>query len=226
MKLNEKPINEYLELICSLLIDQFNVRYEQYSKEEFKLEANNRYVERDWVYKIGGYFNDLAYYEVPDSVNTQSHNDISIPSKDFIIELKYIKNFNSHVGTKSGRTNWEAYKKDFDWLENQIISGKKGKRAFVIIWCNCLDYLGQAMQLGNPRSGKKPTVNKDRLVYFPFLMNNTTSTDRIYTKDLVYNYRKTFPCQLDLNTIGKGNIEMSCMFLGNEADRLHIAIYY
>lgn len=31
MKRKEKPINEYLELICSLLIDQFNVRYEHFS---------------------------------------------------------------------------------------------------------------------------------------------------------------------------------------------------
>ena len=47
MERKEKPINEYLELICSLLIDQFNVRYEHYSKEDFKKEANERYVERD-----------------------------------------------------------------------------------------------------------------------------------------------------------------------------------
>ena len=97
----EKPINEYLDLICSLLIDQFNVRYEHYSKEYFKEEANNRYVERDWVYKIGEYFKDLAYYDVQDTKNSQSHHDICIPSKDFIIELKYLKNWNSTSNTKS-----------------------------------------------------------------------------------------------------------------------------
>ena len=95
MERKEKPINEYLELICSLLIDQFNVRYEHYSKEDFKKEANERYVERDWVYKIGEYFKDLAYYEVQDEQNSQAHHDIYIPSKDFIIELKYLKNWNS-----------------------------------------------------------------------------------------------------------------------------------
>ena len=69
-------------------------------------------------------------------------------------------------------------------------------------------------------------VNKNRLVYFPFLMNNKTKADEILTRDLVYNYGKKVPCQLDLNTIGKGNIDMDCLFLGNENDRLHIAIYF
>ena len=77
-------------MICSLLIDQFNVRYEHFSKEDFKKEANERYVERDWVYKIGEFFKDLAYYEIPNISNNQSHHDIGIPSKDFIIELKYL----------------------------------------------------------------------------------------------------------------------------------------
>lgn len=225
MKSKEKGINEYLELICSLLIDQFNIRYEHYSKENFKLEANNRYVERDWVYKIGEPFKDLAYYEVQDSQNSQSHHDICIPSKDFIIELKYLKNWDSSSKTKSASKTWNTYKKDFLWLENEILSGKKSKRAFVIIWCNCIEYFGQVMQLGTSRGIKNP-VNKERLLYFPFLMSNTNVTDTIYTKDLVYNYDKNFPCQLDLNIIGKGHLNMDCLFLGNKDDRLHIAIYY
>ena len=225
MKTKEKKINEYLELICSLLIDQFNVRYEHFSKEDFKKEANERYVERDWVYKIGEFFKDLAYYEIPNISNNQSHHDIGIPSKDFIIELKYSKNWTSNSGTKSNSKQWTPYKKDFEWLESEIISGKKGKRAFILIWCNCLDYFGQVMQLGTGH-GIKNIVNKERLVYFPFLMNQTINYEQIYTKDLTYNYQKSFPCQLDLNTIGKGNIDMNCLFLGNQNDRLHIAIYY
>lgn len=225
MERKEKPINEYLELICSLLIDQFNVRYEHYSKEYFKKEANERYVERDWVYKIGEYFKDLAYYEVQDEQNSQAHHDIYIPSKDFIIELKYLKNWNSAFKTQTARKQWAPYEKDFQWLENELLKGKKTKRAFLLIWCNCLDYFGQVMQLGTSRGIRNP-VNKDRLVYFPFLMNNKANLDEILTRDLVYNYGKKFPCQLDLNTIGKGNVDMDCLFLGNKNDRLHIAIYF
>ena len=81
------------------------------------------------------------------------------------------------------------------------------------------------MQLGTSRGIRNP-VNKDRLVYFPFLMNNKANLDEILTRDLVYNYGKKFPCQLDLNTIGKGNVDMDCLFLGNKNDRLHIAIYF
>lgn len=225
MQRKEKMINEYLDLICSLLIDQFNVRYEHYSKDELKNEANYRYVESDWVYKIGRYFNDLAYYERRDNENNQSHHDICIPSKDFIIELKYLKNWKSTSNSSSARRQWAAYEKDFQWLERELENGKKGKRAFLLIWCNCLEYFGQVMQLGTTPGVKNP-VNKDRLVYFPFLMNNKAELNEILTRDLVYNYGKNFPCQLDLNTIGKGNIDMDCLFLGNEEDRLHIAIYF
>lgn len=49
------------------------------------------------------------------------------------------------------------------------------------------------MQLGTSRGIKNP-VNKNRLVYFPFLMNNKANLNQILTRDLVYNYGKTFPC--------------------------------
>ena len=81
------------------------------------------------------------------------------------------------------------------------------------------------MQLGTSGCTRNPVI-KDRLLYLPFLMNNKANLDEILTKDLIYNYGKKFPCQLDLNTIGKGNIDMDCLFLGNESDRLHIAIYF
>ena len=225
MKNRQKMIDEYLELICSLLIDQFNMRYKHYSKEDFRLEANNRYVERDWVYKIGEPFKELAYYEVQDVNNSQSHHDICIPSKDFIMEIKYLKNWDSASKTKSVSKKWETYEKDFLWLESEIMAGNKMKRAFVIVWCNCIDYFGQVMQLGTSRGTKSP-VNKERLVYFPFIMSHTKTSGEIYSKDLVYNYEKKFPCQLDLNIIGKGNVNMDCLFLGNKDDCLHIAIYY
>lgn len=223
----EHCIEEYLELICSLLIDQFNVRYEHYSLDELKKEANERYVERDWVYKIGEHFKDLAYYEIPNLNSKQKHHDIGIPSKDFIIEVKYLKNWEAASQSKS-RSNskvWKEIEKDFQWLEEEIKSGKKGKRAFILIWCNCLDYLGQVIQLGSGHGYKNP-VNKDRLVYFPYLMNSRGTSDIAYTRDLIYNYDKIFPCQLDLNSIGKGNINMDCLFLGNKDHKLHIVIYY
>lgn len=223
----EHSIDEYLELICSLLIDQFNVRYEHYSLDELKKEANERYVERDWVYKIGEHFKDLAYYEIPNLNSSQKHHDIGIPSKDFIIEIKYLKNWEAASQSKS-RSNskvWKEFEKDFQWLAEEIKSGKKGKRAFILIWCNCLDYLGQVVQLGSGRGYKNP-INKDRLVYFPYLINSKGNADIVYTRDLVNNYDKNFPCQLDLNSIGKGDVNMDCLFLGNKKDKLHIVIYY
>mgnify|MGYP003213419504 FL=1 len=106
--------SEYLELICSLLIDQFNVRYEHYSFDELRNEANERYVERDWVYKIGEYVKDLEYYEIPNWDSNQKHHDIGIPSKDFIIEIKYLKNWKSAAkGKSTSSANWKDFEKDF-----------------------------------------------------------------------------------------------------------------
>ena len=227
MNKKERSINEYLELICSLLIDQFNVRYEHYNNEELKKEANGRYVEQDWVYKIGEYFKDLAYYEIPNLRSKQGHHDIGIPSKDFIMEIKYLKNWTSasKSKTQSNSKSWGEYEKDFKWLAEEILDGNKGKRAFILIWCNCFDYLGQVVQLGGGHGSKNP-VKKDRLVYFPYLMNKEGASNTIYTKKLSYNYKKKFPCQLDLNTIGQGNVNMDCLFLGSKDDKLHIVIYY
>ena len=57
-------------------------------------------------------------------------------------------------------------------------------------------------------------------------MNSKGNADIAYTRDLIYNYDKQFPCPLDLNYIGHGDINMDCLFLGNKTDKLHIAIYY
>lgn len=224
---NEQSIDKYLELICSLLIDEFNVRYENYNLDELKKIANEKYVERDWVYKIGESFRGLAYYEILDSNGNQRHHDIGIPSKDFIIEVKYLKNWKavSKSGSRSNSKLWKEMERDFKWLTGELRAHKKGKRAFILIWCNCIDYLGQVIQLGHGRGYKNP-VNGDRLVYFPYLMNCKKNTDITYTRDLIYNYNKIFPCQLDLNHINDGDVNMECLFLGNKTDKLHIVIYY
>lgn len=190
-----------------------------------KKEANERYVERDWVYKLGEHFKELAYYEVQDTNNNQSHHDIYIPSKEFTIEVKYLKNWDSSSKTKSASKNYKSYEKDFLWLENEIKSGRKNKCAFILIWFNCIDYFGQVMQIGTYHGIKNP-VNLERLIYFPFLMSSNPDNTAILTKELQYNYERIFPCQLDLNIIGKGNVNMNCIFLGNKDDRIHIAIYY
>ena len=50
--------------------------------------------------------------------------------------------------------------------------------------------------------------------------------NKISAYHIVNNYDKNFPCQLDLNSIGKGDVNMDCLFLGNKKDKLHIVIYY
>ena len=92
-------------------------------------------------------------------------------SKDFKIEIKYLKNWKSTLGTNSASKTWGEYQKDFDWLIEEIEKGYEHKRVFVIGWFNCVDSITQYLQLGSG-TGSKPLVNEERLAYFPFLIQN------------------------------------------------------
>jgi hypothetical protein len=111
--------------------------------------------------------------------------------------------------------------KDFDWLVNEIDAGNKHRRAFVISWFNCIDYFSQVMQLGMTK-GSKPLLNEERAMYFPFLRKTKVPT---LASDLEYNYSRAYE-DIPLTLIGDKTGEYNCMFLGNEKDCFHFAIYY
>lgn len=72
--------------------------------------------------------------------------------------------------------------------------------------------------------GKRWTssVNESRLCYFPFLHRPKIPT---YSSDLEYNHG--LACQkLPYSSIGYKKEEYNCMFLGNEKDCFHFAIYF
>jgi len=227
MYTNFTSIDRYLSIICLLLIDQFNLHHQHYDRNALQEEANKCYLEQDWVHQIGESFNGLAHYEVPEAKGGQAHHDIGIPSKDFLIEVKYIKNWDSASKTKTVGLPWKPCKKDLLWLTKELKAGHKGMRAVVFVWCNCVDYLGQILQLGDGRGrGKRPFASISKLPYFPYLISKGEKTGRIHTDELVYDYAKEYPCRVDLNPIGHGNVDMDCLFLGRPEDKLHIAIYY
>lgn len=220
-------IDKYLSLICSLLIDQFNLRYKHFDRNMLQEEANKFYLEQDWVYRIGEPFKELAHYEVPGERGRQSHHDIGIPSKDFLIEVKYMKNWKSASKHRTASMSWELCKKDLLWLGKELEYGYKGKRAVVFIWFNCVDYLGQIVQLGEGKgTGSRPLASPDKLAYFPYLTSKGKKAKGIHTDELVYDYAKEYPCQVDLSSTNRGNVNMDCLFLGKPEDKLHIAIYY
>lgn len=168
------------------IIDEFNEKFENKSVEELRYFADLNFCEADLVVRLGYPFRQMA------SFNMQgTSRDIVIPKKGFVIEVMYLRNFTSNpqINSRAAKLVWkEAFQKDYEWLTNEIISGQKGKRAFVIGWFNAVERFSQLMQLGEG-SGKYPKINQEKLRLFPFLTHKSDS-DR--TRDIFYKYVQAF----------------------------------
>lgn len=213
-------IEKYLLSNCLFVIDEFNERYSSInSKKELKTVADEEFCEADIVVRLGYPFRQMANFNMQGT-----SNDIVVKSKDFIIEVKYLRNFNNQAKTnRSSKLTWEkAFQKDYDWLCQEIINGKKGHRAFVLGWFNAVDRFSEIMQLGDG-AGNYPDINETRLRLFPFL--NRVSPDSKKTKDIVYQYDSAYE-PLPIQIIGYGKEKVHCMFLGKESDKFHLAIYW
>lgn len=216
-------IEKYLVSTCLFVIDEFNERFINIAKKEIKKIADTEFSEADIVVRLGYPFKQMANFNMQGT-----DRDIVIKSKDFIIEVKYLRNFTSYSKSnknkkhKSNKTIWnEAFQKDYDWLCNEIKKGKKGNRAFVIGWFNVVNSFSELMQLGDGK-GCVPDINKDRIQLFPFL-NYNPNTNK--TKDIFYMYSKAFK-EESIKILGYDKEVMNCMFLGKQQDIFHFAIYW
>ena len=223
----EKPtIDQYLVANCLFTIDEFNILYRGYSKESLKREADEKFNEMDITVRIGYPFKQTVHYTVGESVRVRKeqkiNHDLYVEQKDFKIEIKYLKNWRTQSDTWTATKTWSVFQQDFDWLMDEIDLGNKGKVAFVIGWFNCVKSFSQLIQLGQG-SGAYPLVNESKLCYFPFLKRNKIPTR---TMDLKYNYDAFAYKELTINPISNRNGIYNCMFLGNENDSFHFAIYY
>lgn len=216
-------ISQYLLSTCLFTIDELNEQYKNISIDELKSVADDKFNEMDITVRLGYPFKQMVHYTVGDAKPKFSkvNHDLYVESKDFKIEIKYLKNWKTDVGTSSNSKPWSEYQKDFDWLIEEIEEGHKHKRAFVIGWFNCVDSISRYLQLGSGK-GSKPIVNEERLAYFPFLRKTKVPT---YTTDLVYNYDKAYEV-LPLNLIGETNPDINCLFLGSKDDVFHFAVFY
>jgi hypothetical protein len=222
--IKEPSISQYLLSTCLFIIDEFNEMYANYTKPELKKIADIKFNEMDIAVRIGYPFRQMVHYTVGDKKDkgaSKSNHDLFVESKDFKIEVKFLKNWNSSSNTSSNSALWKPFQDDFDWLFKEIDENKKNKRAFVIGWFNCVDYFAQLIQLG-VGSGQKPLANEHRISYFPFLRKLKTPT---YTSDLVYDYASAYSSQT-VKLIGERSGDYQCLFLGNENDVFHFAIYY
>ena len=222
----EQPsIDQYLVSTCLFTIDEFNILYKGYEQEDLKREADIKFNEMDITVRIGYPFKQTVHYTVGESVRTRKeqkiNHDLYVEQKDFKIEIKYLKNWKTSFNTWTATKVWSVFQQDFDWLMDEIDSGKKGKVAFIIGWFNCVKSFSQLIQLGTG-SGAYPLVNESRLCYFPFLKREEVPTR---TSDLKYNYTLAYQ-QLNVTPIGNRSNMYHCMFLGSENDCFHFAIYY
>jgi len=211
-------IDKYLISNCLFIIDEFNEKFENKSIDELKHFADLNFCEADLVVRLGYPFRQMA------SFNMQgTSRDIVVPKKDFIIEVKYLRNFTSNpqIKSRAAKLVWkEAFQKDYEWLTTEITSGQKGRRAFVIGWFNAVERFSQLMQLGEG-AGMYPKINQEKLRLFPFL---THKADSDKTRDIFYKYEQAF---VEKSIPIKGyQEEVTCIFLGKPEDRFHFAIYY
>ena len=174
---------------------------------------------------MGYPFKQNAHYTVGENSRTKKsqkiNHDLYVEPHDFKMEVKYLKNWKSSSDTRSVSKNWNVFQQDFDWLMDTIDMDRNGKTAFVIGWFNCVESFSQLMQLG-VGAGAYPLVDEKKLSYFPFLMR---SREPARTKDLKYNYDLSYKVQT-INHVGIRKGGYNCMFLGNESDCFHFAIYY
>lgn len=221
---NKPTIDQYLISTCLFIIDELNSSYSSFTKKELKSVADEKFNEMDISVRIGYPFRNMVHYTVGESGKKKGpkiNHDLYIEPKNFKIEVKYLKNWKSSSNTYSASKTWNEYQCDFDWLLNEIDAGNKGECALIIGWFNCVSSLSQLIQLGSG-SGSHPLVNESRLCYFPFLRRVKVPT---YTSDLAYSYSQAYK-ELHVNPIGERIGEYNCMFLGNEDDCFHFAIYY
>lgn len=222
----KKPsIIQYLLSTCLFTIDELTELYGSVPEDKRRVVADKKFNERDIEVRLGYPFRHMVHYEIQNNTGKKNgikiNHDLYVESKDFEIEIKYLRRFESERGTPSNRQPWDPVKQDFDWIVEEIKRGNKGKRAFVMGWFNCGDSFANVIQLGASK-GTNPKVNADRLVYFPFL-NKTADGVRI--NDLSYNYTNAYEA-LPINLENEMQEKFECMFLGNETDVFHFAIYY
>jgi hypothetical protein len=220
-------IEKYLLSTCLFVIDDFNDEHKGikvYSPELSEIAKKSS--EQNLVFRIGYPFGHRATYSVQtDKGGKKGFSDIEVKSKNFKIEVKFLKKHKSNDGnTDSGKMGWKPIQDDFDWLQNEIERGNKGQCAFVMGWYNTTERFSELAQIGRERieNSKDFKVSPDKEVYFPFIKYNSERN----TKSVTYKYEKAFePNELPLK-IKSNNKKMHCIFLGQPDDKFHVAIYY
>ncbi len=222
---NKHQIEKYLLSTCLFVIDDFNDEYEKVPVRSPELEnVANNFSEADLVFRIGYPFGHRARFSMQTAKGKKNgSNDIEIKSKDFKIEVKFLKRYKSNKGnTSSNKIVWKQIQEDFDWLQNEIKNGGKGNCAFIIGWFNSTERFSQQIQLGTKSGNPLQEISNGKESYFPFIGYNSETRS---TQSAVYKYDtalESIELPIDLGF----NEKMGCIFLGQPNDKFHVAIYY
>ena len=188
-------------------------------------EVSKKSSELNLVFRIGYPFGHRAAYSVQtDKGNKKGFSDIEVKSKNFKIEVKFLKKHKSNDGsTNSGKMGWQPIQDDFDWLQGEIEAGNKGQCAFIMGWYNTTKRFSELVQIGRDRIEKSKDfkVSPDKVSYFPFITWDATGN----TKSVTYKYENAVE-ENELPILLKFNRNMHCIFLGQPDDKFHMAIYY
>ena len=206
-------IDKYLVSTSLFFIDEINERYASVTNEKLKEIANN-YTETNFLLSLGSPFKSMANFSIK-GVNISVKTDY----RDFEIQVKYLKNYESENGNSSNKSNWNALQKDFDWLKEQIIKGNKNNRAIVIGWFTGNKRFSQLVQLGKG-AGRYPDIDEAKLKYFPFL---NPSGDKV--ADISYQYSDAYSTQ-SIHIPNHKDNNINCMFLGGKDDKFNFAVYW
>jgi hypothetical protein len=219
-------ISKYLLSTCLFVIDEFNEQYRDVNIQTQELiDIAYGYTEADLVIRIGYPFRQMAKFVMQSSRGKKEGNDIVVESKDFKIEVKYLKTQKTGFNKDSNKSHkWETIYQDFTWLMEEIENQNKNNRAFIIGWFNSTRSFSNLMPLGISdrnvkKSGYARPVDNGKAMFFPFLAYKDNFTDEI-----TYRYELAFESQRINIPDFSGKLE--CLFLAKPTDKFHMAIYY
>lgn len=106
-------ISQYLLSTCLYTIDELNEQYSRLTKEKLKSIADDKFNEMDITVRLGYPFKQMVHYTVGDAKpkGSKVNHDLYVESKEFKIEIKYLKNWKSTVGTSSNSKTGMSIKK-------------------------------------------------------------------------------------------------------------------
>jgi hypothetical protein len=197
--MNDKHlIEKYLLSTCLFVIDDFNDEYKEIKVHSSELnELAKKFSETNLVFRIGYPFGHRATYSAQTAKgNKKGFSDIEVKSKNFKIEVKFLKKHKSNKGnTDSNKMGWQPIKDDFDWLQNEIEKDNKGQCAFIMGWYNTSERFSELVQIGNKREKQFQKgsndfkVSEDKEVYFPFIGYNLETKS---VQSVTYKYETAF----------------------------------